>query len=135
MQKNNHQVSSREILNPKHVHKNTDRYIKCGDSAHQEGFQCPAKKFQCNHATNFINLQASVTKEPQHKQVSFKARKSKAHQLQAGTLYVQDSALCSQSEDFSSEDSFCLHLKIQCIQAGIKNIPPPAHLITNLAYR
>ena len=70
----------------------------------------------------------------QHKQVPFKARKPQAHQLQAGALYVQDRAICSQSEDSSSEDSFCLQLKLQCTQASIKNIPPPAHLITNLAY-
>ena len=30
---------------------------------------------------------------------------------------------------------FCLQLKIQHTQTGIKNIPPPAHLITKLAYR
>ena len=29
----------------------------------------------------------------------------------------------------------CLQLKIQCNQVSIKNIPSPAHLITNLAHR
>ena len=65
----------------------------------------------------------------------FKAKKPKAHQLQAGTLYVQDSALCGQSDESSSEGSFCLQLKIQCNQASNKNIPSPAHLTTNLTYR
>ena len=65
----------------------------------------------------------------------FKARKPKAHQLQAGALYAQDSALRGQSDDSSSKDSFCLQLKIQCNQASIKNIPSPAQLITNLTYR
>ena len=65
----------------------------------------------------------------------FKARKAKAHQLQAGALHAQDGALCGQSEDSSSEDSFCLQLKIQHDHGSIKNIPSPAHLITNLAYR
>ena len=35
----------------------------------------------------------------------------------------------------SSDDSFCLQIKVQHTQASLKMIPTPAHLITNLAYR
>ena len=44
-------------------------------------------------------------------------------------------SICGQSDDLtSSDESFCLQVKIQCTQANSK-IPTPHHLITNLAYR
>ena len=46
-----------------------------------------------------------------------------------------DVSICSQSGDLtSSDESFCLQVKIQCAQANSK-IPTPHHLITNLGYR
>ena len=51
-------------------------------------------------------------------------------------VYAKDSAICSQSEDdSSSEDSFCLQVKVKHTQANHQRIPRPSHLITNLAYR
>ena len=50
-------------------------------------------------------------------------------------MYVPENALYGQSEESSSDDSFCLQLKVQCTQAGFKKVPTPTHLITNLAYR
>ena len=47
---------------------------------------------------------------------------------------MQDNVISGQSEDYSSDDSFCLQLKIQHTQASIKNVRTPAHLIANLAY-
>ena len=49
-------------------------------------------------------------------------------------MYAQDHSISSQSEDSSSDDSFCLQWKLQCTQAGVKNILTPAHFIANLAY-
>ena len=58
------------------------------------------------------------------------------HQLQAGTVYAKESAICGQSEeDSSSKDLFCLQVKIKCKQANLQTIPRSIHLITNLAYR
>ena len=58
------------------------------------------------------------------------------HQLQAGTVYAIDSAICGHSEDYlSSEDSFCLQVKVKYTQANLQRIPRPTHHITNLAYR
>ena len=69
------------------------------------------------------------------KQSSFKSRNPKAHQLQAGLVYVQEDSISSQSSDLtSSNESFCLQVKIQCTQANTK-FPTPHHLITKLAYR
>ena len=56
--------------------------------------------------------------------------------LQAGAVYVCDKYICGHLEDLSSsDDSFCLQVKIQCDQSDCKKIPTPSHLITNLAYR
>ena len=48
---------------------------------------------------------------------------------------MQEDSVCGQSSDLtSSDESFCLQVKIQCTQANTK-IPTSHHLITNLAYR
>ena len=58
------------------------------------------------------------------------------HQLQTGTFYTKDSVICGQSEDdSSSEDSFCLQVKIKCKQADLWKFPRPTHLIISLPYR
>ena len=69
------------------------------------------------------------------KKVSFKSRTPKVHQLPAEVVYVQEDSICGQSGDLtSSDESFCLQVKIQCTQASSK-FPTPHHLITNLTYR
>ena len=56
--------------------------------------------------------------------------------LQAGAVYACDKFICGHSEDCSSSDeSFCLQVKIQQSQAEGKKISTPSHLITNLAYK
>ena len=65
-----------------------------------------------------------------------KSRRPKAHQLEAGTVYAQERVICSHPEDYSSSDDyFCLQIKVQHTQASLKKIPTPTHLITNLVYR
>ena len=48
---------------------------------------------------------------------------------------MHENAVCGQSEESSSDDSFCLQLKEQCTQTSFKKVPTPSHLITNLSYR
>ena len=103
----NSQVQSqcKKQFDVKSAHQSKDRGSKYGDSAHVEGFQCPAKKFQCkacHKPGHFTSLCY------QKKQAPFKSRKPKAHQLQAGTVYAKDSAKCIQSEDDSSSKVFFL---------------------------
>ena len=115
------------------MYKNKERCQKCGDSIHIEGFQCPAKKYQCKSCHKYGHFTSLCY---QKKQASFKPRKPKAHMLQAGAVYACDKSICSHSEDFSSSnESFCLQVKIQCTQAECKKIPTPSHLITSLAYK
>ena len=59
------------------------------------------------------------------------AQKCTVHQLKAGIIHAHD----SNEEADSSDDSFCLQVKIQCLQGHNKMTQNPACLITNLAYR
>ena len=121
-------------FDPKLVHKYKDRCPKFGDSAHIEGFQWPAKKFQCKACHKFGYFTSLCFQRNQQKQAPYKFRKPKIHPLKAGALYTQENAVSSQSEDSSSKDSFCLQINIQCIQVSIRNVPTPAHLTANLVY-
>ena len=50
-------------------------------------------------------------------------------------VYACDKSIYGHSEDLSSSDeSFCLQLRIQCTQADCNKIPTPSPLITNHAY-
>ena len=62
-------------------------------------------------------------------------RNPKAHQLNAGPVYVQDSSVCSHSKESSFYESFCLQLQVQRNQVEGKKIPKPVYIITNLAYQ
>ena len=42
---------------------NFNRCLKCGDTAHCEGFTCPAKNISARHVTNLDILQANVSKK------------------------------------------------------------------------
>ena len=82
----------------KGAHQSKDRHSMFGDSAHVECLQCPAKKFQCKACHKFGHFTSFWYWK---KKASFKSRKPKVHQLQAGAIYAKDSAICSQSEDES----------------------------------
>ena len=130
-EQNQHQVPPyKKKYDPKLAHIRKDRHFKHRDSKHV-GFKCSAKRFQCkmcNKYGHFTNLCYT-------KPVSFKSRTHKAHQLQAGQVYMQKDSICSQSEDLtSSNESVCLQVKIQHAQAS-STIPTTSHLITNLAYK
>ena len=112
----------------RNVYKNKKRCQKCGDSNHIEGFQCPAKKFQCKSCHKYGHFTSICY---QKKQASFKPRKPKAHMLQVGAVYACDKSTCGHSKDCSSSDeSFCLQVKIQQSQAEGKKISTPSHLMT-----
>ena len=88
-------------------------------------------KFQCKTCHKFGHFPSPCY---QKKQATFRPRRSKAHQLHAVAVPEHDNAICSKSKESSSDDYFCLQLKLQHTQASLK-IPTPSHLTTNLAYR
>ena len=127
------QAKHKKRFDPKSAHNNKDRCSKCGDTAHIEGFQCPVKKYQCKACHKFGHFTSMCF---QKKQANFKPRRPKAQQLQTGALYAKGSASYDHSdEDSTSEDSFCLQVKIKCKQDKEQKVPRPSYLITNLAYR
>ena len=88
-------------------------------------------KYQCKACYKFGHYTSLCFQKTQQNQCNNKHRKLTAHQLKAGTIHVHD----SNEEADSLDDSFCLQLKIQCVQAHHKKTHKPACLITNLAYR
>ena len=91
------------------------------------------EKYQCKTCHKFGHFTSMCF---QKRQANFKPRRPKAHQLQAGAVYVKGSASYDHSyEESTTEDSFCLQVKIKCKQDKEKKVARPTHLITNLAYR
>ena len=127
------QAQPKKKFDTRGVHNDKTRCSKCGDSVHIEGFQCPAKKYQCKACHKFGHFTSMCY---QKKQAPSKHRKPKAHQIQAGSIHAHRSAPYDHSdEDSTSEESFCLQLKVKQRQARENNVPKATHLITNLAYR
>ena len=127
------QAQPKKKFDTRGVYNDKTRCSKCGDSVHIEGFQCPAKKYQCKACHKFGHFTSMCF---QKKQAPFKHRKPKVHQLQAGGTHVHRSASYDHSdEDSTSEESFCLQLKVKQRQARESKVPKATHLITNLAYR
>ena len=57
------QAQHKKRFDPKSAHNNKDRCSKCGDTAHIEGFQCPAKNTSVKLATSLDILQACVSRK------------------------------------------------------------------------
>ena len=89
----------RNLIQAKHT-KGEIRCSKCGYSKHVEGFKCPARKFQCRTCNKYGHFTSLCYK----KQLSFKSRNSKAHQLQARVVYAQEDSIFGQSNDLTSSD-------------------------------
>ena len=116
---------SKKKFNPRQILQSEDRCHKYGDSKHIEGFQCSACKYQCRNCHKFGHFSSLCYK----KQESYKKRprSPKAYQLTSHRLSAQDNALCSHSrENSSSDESFCLQMKVQTIQANTI-VPTPKH--------
>ena len=111
----------------------TDRCHKCGDFLHREGFRCPAAKHHCKICKkigHFSSLCYKKIEKNDYYQRSLQSSSPKAHQFKVWS--VQTQSLYDQSDDYSSEDSFCLQLKMQphCDETETKFIAPH-HLVTN----
>ena len=117
-----HQVSSyhnnnyKKNFDAKNVYKNKERCQNCGDSIHNEGFQYPAKKYQCKSCHKYGQFTSLCY---QKKQASFKTRKPRAYMLQAGAVYAFGRSICSHTEDlalcdesFSSKSGYSVHKMI-----------------------
>ena len=122
--------SSKNIFDSNQAQRR-DRCSKYGDSKHREGFKSPARKFPCKTCNKYAHFTSLCYK----KKISFHSKTPKVHQLQVGQMYTEDNSICGQSGNLmSSNESFCLQVKIQYPQVDTK-FPTPHHLMTNLEYR
>ena len=110
---------------------NYNRCSKCGDTAHWEGFTCPAKKYQCKVCHKFGHFTSQCFQRKQYPH--HRSRQPKAHQIQVDESYNH---LENYSSDVgSSEDSFCLQVRVRRQTKGTQKFPNTTHSITNIAYR
>ena len=110
---------------------NHNRGSKCGDTTHQEGFTCPAKKYQCKVCHKFGHFTIQCFQKKQYPQQKFRQPKA---------LQIQVDKSCHYQHDYSSdvslsEDSFCLQVKVNKQNGKTQKLPNATHLLTNIAYR
>ena len=78
------QANTRSPLFQEVPHKQKEKCSKCGDSTHLEGFQCPAKRYQCKSCPKIWALhklvlherpaKTSISQAPQTKNASADCR-------------------------------------------------------------
>ena len=126
--KGNHFPPGLNRLPPSNNH---NRCSRCGNTAHWEGFTCPAKKYQCKVCHKFGHFTSQCFQKKQYPQQKF--RQPKAHQIQVDKSYHY---LRDYSSNVSlSEDSFCLQVKVNKQNGKAQKPPNTIHLLTNIAYR
>ena len=103
----------------KQVHASQeDRCNKCGDTPHIEGFRCPASRHQCKYCHNFGHFSHLCFKNTQEAAYKRGSRNPKAHQLMVGKYSTEGPIEDQADTSFtSSEDSFCLQMQLQSMQA------------------
>ena len=77
----NHRLTeqmSKKSFDLRKMDKQSDRCIRCGDTLHAKGFQCPANKFQCKVCHKFGHF---CYQKNQQTSGLFVPRKPQAHQL------------------------------------------------------
>ena len=79
------------------------------------------QKYQCKTCDKFGHFTSMCF---QKKQPNFKPRRPKAHQLQAGAVYMKGNASYDHlDEESTSEGSFCLQVKIKYKQDKEQKVP------------
>ena len=64
---------------------NFNRCFKCGDTAHCEGFTCPAKKYKCKACHKFGHFTSQCFQKRQQSQ--YQSRQPKAYQITADEIH------------------------------------------------
>ena len=125
---------SRKPLDLWKLETQSDRCTRCGDTIQAKGFQCPVRKFQCKVCHKFGHFTTVCYQKNQQMSSSFKSRKPKAQQLQAGSLYTHQDADSNGSELSDTDESFCIQMKVQRTHSTYPHVPKSVYLMTNLAY-
>ena len=112
----------------------SDRCIRCGDTIHTKGFQCPVRKFQCIVCHKFGHFTTVCYQRNQQTSNSFKPRKPKAHELHAGAPYTHQDGDSNVPDESDTDESFCLQMKVQKTKFSHSQVPKPVYLMANLVY-
>ena len=126
---------SKKSFDLQKLDKPSVRCIRCSDTSHAKGFQCPVKKFQCKVCHKFGHFTSVCYQKNQQTSGSSIPRKPKAHKIQGGGLYPHQDMDSNILEESSSDELFCLQMKIQKTQLTNLQLPKPVYLMTNLVYR
>ena len=91
----------------------------------------PSKKYQCKVCHKFGHFTSQCFQKKQYNQQKY--RQPKVHQIQIDEphSYIHDDS----SESSSTEDSFCLQIKVQRPNKKTQQPSHITHLITNIAYK
>ena len=116
------------------THKMPHCCNKCGDFINAQGFQCPAKKYQCKVCNKYGHFSSLCYQKKTQFHPKNNCRNPKAHQLHCR------SNVCTGQFQSQSFRRFKLWwvifptVQIQSNHAEGKQIPSPVHLIMTLAY-
>ena len=89
------------------------------------------KKYQCKVCHKFGHFTSQCFQKKQYPQQKY--RQPKAHQIQVDESYHYSHNYSSDAS--SSEDSFCLQVKVNKQNKKTQKLPNTTHLLTNIAYR
>ena len=121
----NHQLQTDQYLQTTSIDAHSVELLHTMKDSHAQ------LKNQCKACHKFGLFTSQCFQRKQHSQ--HKYRRPKAHQIQANEIY--DSPDSYPSDGSSSEDSFCVEMKIKQEQDGAQKVSRPTHLITNIAYQ
>ena len=91
----------------------------------------PRKKYQCKECHKFGHFTSQCFQKKQYPQQKFRQPKEHQIQLDESYHYPHDYS----SDVSSSEDSFCLQVKVNKQNKKTEKLPNTTHLLTNIAYR
>ena len=115
----------KKLFNPSQAHGSVDCCCKCGNTRHEQGFTCPAKKYLCKACKKYGHFTSlCFSKQKPH-------TKHSAYQITAEEIEKDDSEI---DEDSYSDDSFILYQVKAVINQAKSRLPKKTHLIANLPY-
>ena len=94
----------------------------------------PWRSTSAMSATNMVTFPVHATKRRLRCTNKSSCRNPKCTNYIQAKYMHKTAIITSQSEEYSSDVSFCFQVQVQRNQAEGKQIPNPIHLITNLAY-
>ena len=92
--------------------KNPNQCTRCGDSPHAQGFNCPAKKYQCKHCTKIGHFTKMCFTKNAHLQPQqyHRGKPKQAHQIvvpEHSNKQYQNTCKCDNDDEFMIAFQLC----------------------------